>query len=173
MPEFVDPWRLADRETGFSGRIALDKLPRLASALMTVAGEVVFDIRFSRDARHRACIRLQVQAELGLECQRCLQQMEHPVEAVVDLSVIEVPAEAERLPDEYEPVLVDDGRLRLLDLVEDELLLAIPQIPMHRLDACQPILAGGTAPEPAQQAANSGRPNPFAVLQGLKTDKQH
>ena len=40
-------------------------------------------------------------------------------------------AEQEMMPESYEPVLVENGRLALVELVEDELLLGVPQVPRN------------------------------------------
>ena len=169
LPEFIDPWRLADQGKRFAGHIELDKLPRLAAVLMDTAGTADFDLLFDRDNRRRATIKGFVRSSLKLECQRCLERLELPVDARVSLAVIEVAAEAERLPEEYAPILIEEDRLPLLDLVEDELLLAIPQIPRHELEQC-PIKIEVTDSTTMDQEPDDERANPFAVLAGLKTE---
>ncbi len=131
LPDFVDPWRLANLGKQLSGAVGLGELSRLAEALVSVEGESLFTLEFYRDEKKRARIKGNVEAELVLECQRCLEPVTLPVDAEVNLAVIEVAAEAELLPDECDPVMVEEGRIQLLDLIEDELLLAIPQVPMH------------------------------------------
>jgi uncharacterized protein len=70
------------------------------------------------------------------------------------MAVVEGLDEARRLPEEIEPVLIDDGRLRPLELVEDEILLALPQVPMHGADDCAVRLVSADSPkmEPAPRA---------------------
>jgi uncharacterized protein len=169
LPEYVDPWRAADLGKTFSGRAAIADLPRLVEVVMSPEGEVELTLIFGRDENKRACIQGSVRATLNLECQRCLGAMDFSVEAEVNLALVESSAQAERLPESYDPLLVEEPRIRLLDIVEDELLLAIPQIPRHPLGACN---TSYMAPEP--QLSESGaaeKVNPFAVLAELK-DKQ-
>lgn len=174
LPEFIDPRRLASQGAGFTGRVELAELPRLSVALMDTVGVAEFSLEFYRDNRKRARIKGQITADLVLECQRCLNPMVLPVSAALDLAVIQVPEEAERLPESCDPVWVEAETMRLLDLVEDELILAIPQVPRHEPDYCgiesvNPV--NGETAEQEQENSASDKPNPFAVLAGLKSDK--
>lgn len=174
LPEFIDPRRLASQGAGFTGSVNLGELPRLREALLDSSGSAEFSLEFYRDNRKRARIKGQVRAELVLECQRCLGAMTLPVDALLDLAVIQVPEEAERLPESCDPVWVEEDTLRLLDLVEDELILAIPQVPRHEPDLCRMADAhpvNGEATDQEQEDDASDKPNPFAVLAGLKSDK--
>ncbi|MEJ1296066.1 MAG: YceD family protein [Candidatus Sedimenticola sp. (ex Thyasira tokunagai)] len=176
LPDFVDPWRLANLGKQLSGAVGLGELSRLADALVSVEGESLFTLEFYRDEKKRARIKGNVEAELVLECQRCLEPVTLPVDAEVNLAVIEVAAEAELLPDECDPVMVEEGRIQLLDLIEDELLLAIPQVPMHPQGTCpvemETLFTNGDF-EDVQQESATDEANPFAVLAGLKPDKQN
>lgn len=88
-----------------------------------------FRADFAHDAQHNVTVELWVEAELPLICQRSLRPYLEPVKRHSLLAVVESVAEQELLPEHYEPVLVEHGRLALLDLVEDELLLGVPQVP--------------------------------------------
>ncbi len=174
LPEFIDPRRLASQGAGFSGTVELAVLTRLREALKDTTGIARFDLAFYRDNRQRARIKGQVQADLLLECQRCLEPVVLPVNAVLDLAIIRVLEEAEKLPESCDPVWVEEETLRLLDLVEDELILAIPQVPRHEPDACRIDSDGQVNGETADQELEddlSDKPNPFAVLAGFKSDK--
>ncbi|MES9935604.1 MAG: YceD family protein [Sedimenticola sp.] len=171
LPEFVDPWHSADLKKRFSGRVELADLPRLASMLKRLEGDAEFDIGFERDDKRRSRIKGFVRSTMVLECQRCLESMQLAVDATLNLGVIEVAEEAERLPEDVEPVQVEEGLIRLLDLVEEELILAIPQVPMHDPEACSAAISH-TAEDPPveeQESVTEQAENPFAVLAGLKT----
>jgi len=175
LPEFVDPWRSADQGKRFSGRVELARLPRLATALKRPSGEVEFELRFERDSKRRSRIKGFVRSVLVVECQRCLGALSYPVDLSLDLAAIEVAAEAERLPEEIEPVQVEEGVIRLLDMVEDELILAIPQVPMHGEGDCETDMSTlGESYDPGFGAGTNSddelADNPFAVLSKLKTD---
>lgn len=176
LPDFVDPWRLANLGKTFSGSVELGEFPRLTALLVTAEGEARFTLEFYRDEKKRARVRGTAEAGLTLECQRCLEQMTLPVDSRIDLAVIEVHAEAELLPDECDPVVAEEGRIQLYDLIEDELLLAIPQVPMHPLGECPVKLEtqfGDSDEMELQTHDETEEANPFAILAGFKPDKQN
>jgi len=164
LPNLVDPWRLADLGRRFAGRIRIEQLSRLAQIVVEPSGETVYELEFFRDGQRRSCIRGKVAADLRLQCQRCLEPMDYPVRSELSLALVRGIAEIESLPDRYDPLLIDDtGTIRPQDVIEDELLLALPQVAMHGPDQC------GISQQAVQgtQAVTGGE-SPFAVLADLK-----
>lgn len=109
-------------------------------------------------------LQLTAQATVWLTCQRCLQ----PVKAEVDIErwirFVDTEAEAAALDaDSEDDVLALPRHLDARELIEDELLLALPLVPRH--EVCPDPL-----PVPADQVedAPEERPNPFAALAALK-----
>ncbi|CAA9353794.1 MAG: FIG01269488: protein, clustered with ribosomal protein L32p [uncultured Lysobacter sp.] len=148
------------------GRVPLAALTRLRDSLVDVEGEAVFAIEFDHDALKVPYAEIRIDAELPLLCQRTLQRFVLPVHIEQRLGLIRSEAEEAGLPPGYEPLLMpEDGMLRTVDLVEDELILAVPVIP---------IMPGTEAVEqewPAPDAAPEPEPvNPFAALSALKKD---
>jgi len=167
----IDPWRAAEQGRHLKGNVPLSKLARLADLLADTAGNADFDLRFYRDERRRACIEGNVSAVLKLPCQRCLGVVEVMVDSNVSLAMVEGYSEAEALPDRYDPVLVADTGVDPLRLVEDELLLALPQVPRHAPG--QPCAGGKWLEEQASVPPEGGTAdvktsNAFSVLAELK-----
>jgi uncharacterized protein len=108
---------------------------------------------------------------LHLTCQRCLEAMAVPVDATIALALVRGVAGADDLglaavegvPEELDALSLGQDPIRPLDLVEDELLLAIPQIPLHLAQEC-----GAPEPSALPQSEPEGRENPFAVLAALR-----
>jgi uncharacterized protein len=163
LPELFDPRRSADLGRRMSGRIRLDRLPRLAEVIE--GGEAMVEVKadLGRDAEHRAVLTGRLRANLTLECQRCLGPMQLPLDVGFRLAIVETPAEAERLPDGLDPLLLAcDEQVRLAHIVEDELLLALPQVAMHEPNDCAgPLWRDDAVP-------SSEADKPFAVLEALK-----
>jgi len=87
------------------------------------------------------------------------------------MALTETMAEREdRDADDYD-VLVGSGRFDVLDLVEDEAIMALPIAPRH--SACDlpdaHLPAGQNAPRSRNGASSPERENPFAVLASLKS----
>lgn len=169
VPDVLDAWRMVAARRVFEGQLRLSSLSRLRDALcaeegVTESGVVRFAIEFDRDALQVPYVELRIDAQLPLECQRSLDRFLLPVHVVQRLGLIVDEADEAGLPPDYEPLLVPaDGMLRPADLVEDELILAVPVVPMKpgteqaEQDADWPA----TADDEVQA-------NPFAVLAALK-----
>jgi uncharacterized protein len=170
IPDRLDPWRYADLGKSVSGRYRLESMPRLSQCLRDAHGDASFDLRFERDGERRATMRGSISAKLVLECQRCLEALTLPVTAEVAVAFVEGIQQAAQLPEELDPCLVQEGRVLFRDLIEDELLLMLPQVAMHKTDACPKPLAGGFDRKPVEPDKEPGE-SPFAVLAGLKPDK--
>jgi uncharacterized protein len=131
LPNRIDPWCLAAESGRLEGSLALATLPRLVAALHRADGVVDVMLAAGADRRGVRFVKGIVRTELELICQRCLGVLRLPLAATVSLGLARSEAEADRLPEEYEPLLVPEGAISVADLVEDELLLALPRIPRH------------------------------------------
>jgi len=173
LPDFADPRRLCVLGKAYEGRLPLAQMPRLAPLLTSTEGEAAFALAFATDNEKRAIVTVSVNAEIHVQCQRCLRSMAWPVESTATLAVVSGPDEAERLPQDLDPLLVEDERIALRTLVEDELILALPTAPLHSVDDCAVRLDDVNAAEAAGDADRHRRDdNPFAALADWKSDGQ-
>lgn len=148
----------------FEGRIPLASMTRLQGSLLDVDGEARYTLAFDTDALRVPFAELRIEAELPLECQRSLQRFLLPVRLVQRLGLIRDEADEAALPPDYEALLVaDDGMLRPSELVEDELILALPVVPVSP-DA--EAVERDFAPTDEETA----KANPFAALSGWKKE---
>ena len=170
IPDLLDPWRFADQGKEVDGRIPLESMPRLSACLLDVSGQAGFNLRFERDAQRRATLKGKIWADLILECQRCLEAVTLPVSTQVAIAFVEGQDQAAQLPESLDPCLVTEGQVHFRDLIEDELLLALPQVAMHDDSECPVPLIGTADEKPAEQDEQLEK-NPFAVLAELKHDK--
>lgn len=170
VPDRLDPWRFADLGKEISGEIPMDSLPRLRACLLECVGEVHFHLHFQRDMQRRATLSGEIRTVLVLECQRCLEAVSLPVETKMSVAFVEGYDQAAQLPEEIDPCVVEDGQVHFRDLIEDELLLMLPQVARHEPGSCPEQLV--TVDEkPAPQDKENGK-NPFAVLAELKRDEK-
>lgn len=116
-----------------------------------------------------AWLHLHASVELTLTCQRCLQPALIPVEAEQSFRfVADEATAAEQDEDSDEDLLVVSRDFDLRELVEDELLMAIPMVPMH--EQC-PDTVQLSVSSPEFDAAGTEKANPFAALASLRIDK--
>lgn len=195
VPRKLDIGAFLESGEALSGDLPVTELPRLAeglcpdfdlASLQPVAWSAQGRLVPQRMSPPQMWLDLQAQAELVWECQRCLQPVTETVRISRSIRFAKDEAEAAVLDAESdEDVLALSRVFDLLELVEDELIMAQPIVPRHEVcptdvstlvhnDAETPV--PGTSPAPVEEAVNapevtaSGRPNPFAVLATLKKD---
>ena len=176
-PRDLDPHRLdveafVAAEGELAGTWPADRLARLVAATLVpedgaarpaIAWHAGGARRVLAGAGAQPSLSVGADTDVTLECQRCLQPMRVPLHAERRIFFVEGEAAAAALDaDSDDDVLALTPALDLADLIEDELLLALPLVPRH--EQC---------PEPLPRAFAEGDPaidpadNPFAVLAAL------
>ena len=80
----------------------------------------------------------QVQVDVELDCQRCGEPFKQTLEWHFMYSPVANWDQADDLPEIYEPIEFNEfGEIDLLGAVEDELILALPLVPMHSSEHCE------------------------------------
>ncbi|MGO1068353.1 YceD family protein [Lysobacter sp. CA199] len=162
VPDLLDAWRLVAARRGVEGRLPLSALTRLQGVLLDTQGFVEYSLDFDSDALKVPYVELKIDTELPLLCQRTLERFLFPVQILQRLGLIREEADEAALPEGYEPLLMpEDGMLRASELVEDELILAVPVVPIS--PGSEAVEADWPAPQAEQDSAN-----PFAALSSLK-----
>lgn len=167
FPDWIDVERAADASRRFGGQAPLAWMPRLTELLEQPGADdaIEFEIVAWRDRNKAARMDVHVFGSVPLLCQRGLYRYVQPVDSESSVVVVADEDELKALPEELEPKVVPEGRLKLVELVEDELLLALPLVPLDpEADPIMPEPASGTD-EPT-----AALDNPFAALAGLKVD---
>lgn len=175
LPEHIDAWRTVAARRTYAGTLPLSAMPRLVGLLADAEGECEFELAFERDPFGIAIVDLKAKTRLPLVCQRSLERFELAVEVKQQLGLISDERDEASLPADVEPVLVaEDGMLEPLALIEDELILAVPVVPVNPAIEAQAPEDGvlWTSESPEEQAENDRpAPNPFAALASLKTKR--
>jgi uncharacterized protein len=171
----LDPRRLdvaaaAAVGAALEGRWPLSELARLADGAAGQVDEPVtwsarFEQRRELGAAPQTWLQLQAKARVARECQRCLQPVLLSLD--VDRAFCFAPTEDEAAAldaDSEDDVLVLSRHFDLHELVEDELLLTLPIVPMH--EQCPAPLLTAAPNEAAADAAPAV--HPFAALAAWK-----
>ena len=161
LPERVDASRMVQARRSFQGTLPLASLARLRGSLAADDGVAEYDLEFGRDELGVAYLALRVDAELPLACQRTLEVYRQPVHVEQRLGLIGHESDEAALPPGYEALLIVDGQVHPAEVIEDELILALPVVPINpestELEAEWP-----------EDADGDEKPNPFAALAALK-----
>ncbi len=163
----LDVGHLAAQRTRLERAYPLDGFARLRDSLARPDGQVAVDFRFHQSGAYPA-LEGAVKARAWLVCQRCLQAFEAALESPVRVAFVGRDAEAGRVPDAYDAVTAPGGQLGLEEFVEDELMLALPLVPMHATPAeCAVHLAAADADVETDAPPRVPTQRPFAGLGDL------
>ena len=156
----IDSLEFAKQSLEIHDKIRASNLPGLKDVLFSGRGELEFRVVGGRVGRDKSGLKLEVKGALGVQCQRCLEEMDYVVDIARTFALV---ADESALPDEeFEDdevdYLVADSKLDVEALVEEEILLSLPLALRHE---------NGCSGEAA--SVQVGKSNPFQVLEGLKT----
>ncbi|PTT87759.1 hypothetical protein DBR42_10980 [Pelomonas sp. HMWF004] len=176
VPEKLDLAAFADDGAHLAGEWAPASLARLAAAAApdalaagwpALSWRLQGEIRQPKAAKPQPWLHVTASADVALTCQRCLKPVHETVTVDRWIRFVETEAEAAALDiDSEDDVLAMPRHLDARELIEDELLLALPLVPRH--EVCpEPLSHVDELPEPEA----GERPNPFAALAALKRDK--
>lgn len=153
----LDIDRLADGEADIDFAVPLAELPRLCSRLAGLEGVVRGRVHFARESGF-VVADLTVSGTAALTCQRCLGAMTESVSSSARVALISAEADASRVPEHLEPVLAAGGRISIGELVEEELLLALPIVPAHAQRADCAVASDAPLVSGEQQGQTTQRP---------------
>ncbi|SEP79148.1 uncharacterized protein SAMN04488038_101502 [Solimonas aquatica] len=105
----------------------------------------------------------ELQGGLKFCCQRCERSFEWPLRIEMDLLLVHSEEEEAAALQDAEPYWVQDDELPLQELIEDEVLLALPMLP--RCESCENAVKASAAVQEAAVEQVEERVNPFLQLQ--------
>jgi DUF177 domain-containing protein len=194
-PRQLDVFEFARSGRQAAGVVRVSQLPRMLNEVPADAPADERDTAFTWQAEGstqpelqddgtegpQPYLRLAIHGSAWLECQRCLAPYEQAFNVDAIYRIVGTEAEAEEFPldeDEVE-VIVGSRQFDLVELIEEELLLSLPLVPKHEVcpevhESLSSGAAGTEGSDEHDEADEKGgveaqRPNPFAVLQGLKS----
>jgi uncharacterized protein len=165
LPELIDPILLADRRSEFSGALKLAGLVRLSAILATSDGDIDVEVFFAKEGK-RSVVVGSIKGMLALECQSCLQALQWALDLHFKLGVVSSLDEADRIGLDCEPLLFNGEKISLHSLLEDEILLALPDYPKHGYDCIKRSHSENSDYVKENNPAKAD--NPFSVLAKLK-----
>ncbi|HSW69326.1 MAG TPA: YceD family protein [Gammaproteobacteria bacterium] len=167
LPLKVDPFRFSDNSLSLEGKLLIKDMPRLFPSLSSDEGEVVVNLKFGVDEEGIRNVKGHMETCLILQCQRCLESFKYEIIGDFMLAIVRTEKEAERLPERYDPLLVPDLSLILSDMVEDELIINLPIVPMHKIDNCKVK----QSLESYSNDAVTEKESPFKNLESLRSKR--
>lgn len=152
--------RLKERR---EGDVLVADLARLSAESVNKSASLHWTLQGGADSLNHPQLILSVSGSIELMCQRCMTPLKFAVESESILILAKTDGRADEidalLDDDNVDVIVGSKALNVMELVEDEALLAIPLAPKH--DICPDNAA-------LDDLMGAKKPSPFAVLKGLK-----
>lgn len=166
LPLIIDPIKAAQKRLDYTGVYLATNVHRLAGLIERVNSDIECSLSFGFDAQKLCVISIDATVTATLICQRCQQPFDALIHVNNKFSPVKSDAQAEALPEYYEPAILNEfGEVDILALVEDEIILSLPIVPVHESKHCKVSEADyvfGEIPEAEE------KPNPFAILASLK-----
>ncbi|WP_416191327.1 YceD family protein [Neisseria sp. CCUG12390] len=161
-PNLIDPEVFATEKQNLQGSFTLEELDERVWSHEYPADRqtrVSFTLQGGRDRLQRLFLDLTVQADMPLLCQRCMKPMPFELNesSRIVLFADETHLDEAMLSDEELEGMLITKELDVRELVEDQILMALPFSPRH--EDCGNV---------SLEQVNQDKPNPFAVLKGLK-----
>jgi uncharacterized protein len=159
----IDSLEFARTGQTLRGSLPLPDLARLKESLADALGTVEFEVRGGEDARRRPVLTVAIHGTLRLQCQRCLNALDHPLRVLNTLVLVTGSGAGVGELDDDDGEWIEASReFDLATLVEDEILLSLPYAPRHEEGTCRPLRTA---------AADSATAAAFAGLAALKRNQ--
>ncbi|MWN06619.1 23S rRNA accumulation protein YceD [Gilliamella sp. Pas-s95] len=162
LPLTIDPVKAAQKKLDYVGYYPMQSATRVERP----KSDIECSLSFYYDEQKLCVIAIDAKITLEQICQRCFKPFITEVHVMNKFSPVKSDAQAEALPEHYEPVLMNEfGEVDILALLEDEIILSLPIAPVHDSKHCEVSEADmvfGDIP------SENEKPNPFAILVSLK-----
>lgn len=162
LPEKIALDKAVQGQRLYQGNVDLHQMSRLSDMLADTDSKVEFSIQFDRARGLLGKAQIKVSTELPLICVISRKKFRFPVTIESSIGFIDDLAYEHLLDDNMEASWVSNGIVKPLELIEDELILAVPDSPFNEghddsdIDNKEEIVIADK------------RPNPFDVLKSLK-----
>jgi uncharacterized protein len=161
----IDAFEFCRTNSTREGVTPVAEMTRLSKECADTSGEISWKVEGGTSKQGYPQLRLSVAGKVQLVCQRCLTPFAYEMDSSTLLMLGKDDEEADEIEeiidDESIDVIVGTRAMSLMDLIEDEALLALPQVPKHEVCPDASLL----------DKAKSAKESPFATLKGLKADQ--
>lgn len=172
----IDAFTFCQQREQRKGSTKIAEFPRLSVECANGDGVLNWTLQGGVNQLGMPQLTLTVQGQFQLMCQRCLTPFDFDIDSQAELILAKDDDHADEiesmLEDDEVDVVVGSKTFNVMDLIEDEALLAIPQSPKHAV--CPDVVGSFNGSEAANDvdavdaASTDVKVSPFAVLKKLQ-----
>ncbi|KAA0446182.1 MAG: hypothetical protein FXV79_00565 [Candidatus Thioglobus sp.] len=159
IPKTIKLFKFASRGGIFSHQYQVRDFPRISTIASNHNSKVSVTISFSLEGEI-PCITGEVEIDLELDCQRCLDVVKLHLEPKFKLAFLKNEEQGETLDASFETILNADEEFSTIEFITDEVLISVPMAPLHE-HKCLSY-------QDTQPINEQKKENPFAILKQLK-----
>lgn len=165
---FVNPQILCETSEDLSFNLSLNKLKRAADLIEAMDSSFLVSIHFfKKDTKLFATGNLT--GNFKLKCQRCLDAFNYNLEVELKWNLVNFIEEEQNSYEDFDQIELDGTRLGLVEVLEDEVIMAIPFIPKCKREDCKLDLSASEVLDyDSNSSPNKETSSPFAILRELK-----
>ncbi len=158
----IDPFEFCRNGESLKGKASLSQLSRLAAVCVDQADELEWEVSGAVNKLNQAELSLRVSGTVNLVCQRCLLPLVFDVDSETAVLIAKTEEQADEMEgtlgnEDSVEVIVADGKINVLDLIEDEVLLSLPLSSKHEI-----------CPDSSMSELKNNIQSPFSVLETIK-----
>jgi len=170
LQKVIYPYKLAAHGGEMAGEVPLDQFRRLAGYLLDTEGKAQVTLVYGLTEKGMPLVTGRIQAVVRRECVNCSHAVEEKIDFIPQIVIVKSEDEASELGEALDPVVMTDEKIELVDLIEDEIILALPILARHSEGQCDPSYYAWKAQQDSElkNAGVSKKENPFSVLAKLK-----
>jgi len=163
---FIQPRKLANKNGELRYNWKVKDFQRLDGLLFSDQGEISLHLLGKHDDRNRCLIEAHIRANVQLECQTTFEPIDYQVDTKIVYCTVISEEQIDNLEEEYEALLLDDGQVDIKQVIEDELILALPIIANKASKDIKTKMSYGKLP-----LEKKTKKNPFEILKSLDLNK--
>jgi len=154
----------------YTGAVESKEFSRLAESVIKILDSVDISFNIFDGYSELAEIKGQYKISVTLQCQRCLSGFDTDIARDFHFYIGREDQVDHELTG-YEVVSAEDGDLLdIISIIEDDIILNLPLIATHETDCNEYLLEMNKRADAEPKVIKK---NPFAVLEGLKTNLKH
>lgn len=138
IPGKVNHRKLCQEKREIKGLMPVDQLVRFTDAVDTTVSDVEVKLAFRKGRQRKGLMVGRAAVRVSLICQNCMQPVECQIEASYRHALLSDQSQFDDLHEDEDGLVCDSDMVAVADLIEDELLLALPMVARHESGQCAP-----------------------------------